>query len=256
VKEPPQLLNISKTIWKKNIAQPARAADRPKIWLPLTHTFDQAKSGITKQNKEGDMAQRKQTNAQKCTTETGRTRWYGSSGTPTTHRAMACVIAIVFVATVAGCAHKATRPLNPGRGEGPVSTLVLDNQVSDSPLSGGIDLEVAIDGFSPTDQLNLPMGQTTLQLPVGSHEMIIKARLSTIGNQRVLYYFNPTRVSFDTESKSYTITFSKIGGILSMKPGYGIQYSGWSTEQSAGWPSEVYIANPLFGVLDFLPSAT
>jgi len=161
---------------------------------------------------------------------------------------MVCVIALILAVAVAGC--QATRPLIPGVSAGPVCTLVFDNQVSASLFGGflgGIPLEVAIDGFSPTDRRDLPMGQTTLQLPVGSHEMIIKARL--VGNAR--YYFDPIRVSFDTESKSYTITFSKIGTM--MKPGYKIQYSGWSTEQSAGWPSEVYIANPLFGGLSPLP---
>ena len=162
-------------------------------------------------------------------------------------------ILLLFTVVVVGCSFPARVPQLPGVVDGPASTLVLDNQVTDSLLliPTGIELEVAIDGFSPTDQLNLPRGQTTLHLPAGNYELTIKAQFP--GNSP--YYFNPIQVNFDIDgTKSYSITFLYIRN--TWKPGYKIQYSGWTTEQSAGWPSEVYIANPPFGSLKSSDGAT
>lgn len=161
--------------------------------------------------------------------------------------ALSGAIATAFVATLASCGPvKASKPIYPAPSGAHASTLGFGNQISNSPWGFFvICMEVAIDGFSPTETKYLPTGNTSMQLLPGSHEMTINALLGCGNGQ---YYFNPIRVAFETApGKSYTINLEGIPTM--MKPGYRLDYRGWSTEQTAGWPSEIYIANPLFGAM-------
>ena len=88
----------------------------------------------------------------------------------------------------------------------------------------------------------LPKGTTEVRLPVGSHSFVHRGVV--LANSP--YYFNPVSMTFDTEEgKTYVIRFKNT--TRGAKIRYAVEYEGWSTEQSSQWPTEVGIANPIFG---------
>ena len=160
------------------------------------------------------------------------------------------VILGVFSLLIAGCA---TTPPYPAVESGaPACVLRLENQMSTFEMLAQFEIPtpawvaVKVDGFLPatTDHLvrgsYLPKGTIELRLPAGDHELVNEAEL--IG--RGIYYFKPVAFRFGTVTgKTYTIRFKGAGS--AMKPGYTIEYEGWSDEEKAQWPHEHYIANPL-----------
>jgi len=164
----------------------------------------------------------------------------------------ALFLSYVLFASMAmgGCATEmmATKPAYPALDPAFVnpadaSTFQLENQLNDSPMamSACVLVEVSVDGFSPTPKKFVPQGTHKLQLPPGSHELVIQP--SFCGNS--IYYFNPIKVVVDTEpAKTYSLRF--VPNAAFANTAFYIVYNGWSRQAAAAWPREVKIANPLF----------
>lgn len=156
-------------------------------------------------------------------------------------------LVVVVGVLVPGCVlmNTASKPIYPEAASGTgASTVVFENQVPGSPFSmrAGIGIELALDGYSPTKEQYLPEGVTVLSVLPGSHTIRLKPTL--FGNTP--YYFQEVSFSFEVVAgKTYTVMFHSGGS--AMKPGFTMDYDGWQRETTRQWPSEVTIANPLFG---------
>lgn len=131
----------------------------------------------------------------------------------------------------------AIKPVYPTMEEGgSTSTLVLINNVHSQMMNERLNL--AVDGFSPTDKLYLPKGKTEILLQAGNHEM------THFLDTAVTNEYEKIKTKFNTEAgKVYVINFDMFmerrqEGFLGNKRGYRILYGGWSDEETSKWPAE------------------
>ena len=149
------------------------------------------------------------------------------------------VLCIVLMSYGCVSSINANLPVYPNQStDKPSAKLVIKNTLT--PFSGERYLILEIDGFSPSDRLYVPRGDTIIDLLPGSHEIIHKMA------KYKMYYFNPVTTQFNVEAgKTYVITFDW-HRVSWTNFGYSIKYEGWTNEEAAKWPTENLIANKVF----------
>jgi hypothetical protein len=159
-------------------------------------------------------------------------------------KAKISILSIVICIFLSGCETIPKKSLYPSLTEGtPVSILFIDNPFSSNMWLATTPflMQMGVDGFTLHKKEYLPTGVSEFRLFAGSHQITIKVQTCSS-----LCYTNPVTINVEMQAgETYRILFKKIGSFI--KPKVQIIYEGWSEEDSSSWPTEIGIANPIFG---------